>query len=83
MEIVIKIPDAMYKTVLDGTYCGSLYDELKNGTVLPKGHGRIIDEDKIEWEPIWDESVPEHKSCVGYTAYTDKAPTLVEADKED
>jgi len=28
---LIEIPDEMYKTVQDGTYCGSLYEELKNG----------------------------------------------------
>lgn len=60
-----------------------LAEALKNAAVLPKGHGRIIDEDKVEWEPIWDESVPGHKSCVGYTAVTDKTPTVLEADRED
>ena len=28
MELIIKIPDEVYKTVLDGSYCGSLYEEL-------------------------------------------------------
>lgn len=28
MELLIKIPDEVYKTVLDGSYCGSLYEEL-------------------------------------------------------
>lgn len=28
-ELVIKIADEVYKTVQDGTYCGSLYEELK------------------------------------------------------
>lgn len=31
MRLLIEIPDEMYKTVQDGTYCGSLYEELKNG----------------------------------------------------
>lgn len=29
MELIIKIPDEVYKTVQDGSYCGSLYEELK------------------------------------------------------
>lgn len=29
MELLIKIPDEVYKTVLDGSYCGSLYEELR------------------------------------------------------
>lgn len=35
MELVIKIPDEVYKTVLDGSYCGSLYEELKAAIPLP------------------------------------------------
>ena len=31
MKLVIDIPDKVYKCVMDGTWCGSLYDELKNG----------------------------------------------------
>ena len=34
MRLLIEIPEEMYKTVQDGTYCGSLYEELKNGTPL-------------------------------------------------
>ena len=29
---------------MDGTYCGTLYQELKNGTPLPKGHWISIDD---------------------------------------
>lgn len=43
MKIVIEIPDELYNSVLNETYCGSLYEELKNGIVLPKGHGDLID----------------------------------------
>ena len=31
MKIVIDIPEEVYKCVMDGTYCGTLYEELKNG----------------------------------------------------
>ena len=47
MQIVIDIPEEMYRTVQDGTYCGSLYEELKTGTPLPKGHGRLGDLDAV------------------------------------
>lgn len=36
MKLIIDIPEGMYQTVLDGTYCGSLYEELKNGIPIPK-----------------------------------------------
>ena len=48
MQIVIDIDDELYKSVLNETYCGNLYEELKNGIVLPKGHGRLIDADEFE-----------------------------------
>ena len=47
---------------------------FENGTPLPKGHGRIIDESKIkvcEWVDVWEEDYPK--------ASTD-APTIIEAD---
>jgi len=34
MKLIVDIPDKMYETVQDGTYCGTLYEELKNGTPL-------------------------------------------------
>lgn len=37
IELVIKIPEKIYESVMDGTYCGTLYQELKNGIPLPKG----------------------------------------------
>lgn len=29
MKLIIEIPEEVYKTVQDGSYCGSLYEELK------------------------------------------------------
>lgn len=36
MKLIINIPDAVYKNVQDGYYCGTLYDELRNGIPLDK-----------------------------------------------
>jgi hypothetical protein len=50
-EIVIKIPEEIYKNknYIDYFGCSSLTlaDTIENGTVLPKGHGRLKDEDEI------------------------------------
>jgi len=51
-EIVIKIPEETYRDVIKN---GFIYDEdgevishaIIKGTVLPKGHGRLKDEDEI------------------------------------
>lgn len=49
MEIVIDIPEKIYKAIQDNTYCGisnsDMYDAIRNGTPLPKEHGRLIDAD--------------------------------------
>ena len=43
MKIIIDIPDDVYESVKNGTYCGSLYEELKKA-VEPK-QGEWIDDD--------------------------------------
>lgn len=92
MEIVINIPDRIHYAIELGiTVNGSdasqmLIDAVKNGTPLPKGHGRLIDADKTK--------LLSDLFC--YTKYTgiDEAPyedatkaleyatTIIEADKE-
>jgi hypothetical protein len=58
MQIVIKIDEDLYKSIIGHRYklkfqqkCD--YEDLKNaiedGVQLPKGHGRLKDFDKIEW----------------------------------
>ena len=47
MKIVIDIPDSLYENIL---ICWEnihpkVWKILKDGTVLPKGHGRLIDAD--------------------------------------
>ena len=34
VKLIIEIPKPMYENVQNGTYCGTLYKELKNGTPL-------------------------------------------------
>lgn len=66
MEIVIKIHDIPQNDHERWV--------LTHGTPLPKGHGRIIDESKIEvceWIDVWEEDYPK--------ASTD-APTIIKAD---
>lgn len=49
-EIVIKIPDKLYKSIcdMDGGICRTtVLTAIAYGTVLPKGHGDLIDRSKI------------------------------------
>ena len=67
MQIVIELTDEQWKCVQDGTWCGT--KEILNGTPLPKGHGRLIDESKVTRIFRWDNG---NIDC--------DAPTILEAD---
>lgn len=84
MQLVIDISETLkeiadeedIKTFSHFMWQAILIDAIKNGTPLPKGHGRIIDESKIEvceWVNELEEDYPK--------ASTD-APTIIEAEKE-
>lgn len=75
MELVIKIPNEKYKMIKNKMYCGiydaEVYEAIANGTPLPKGHGRIIDEDQIPGDGGWD-----------FSDRLMSTPTIIEADEE-
>jgi hypothetical protein len=48
MQMVIEISEEMYSNVMNGTYCGTLYEELKRGIVLPRNHGQLVDYDEMK-----------------------------------
>ena len=101
VELVIKIPEEA-KRVFDcaesNEMKGSYYDHggvigeaIKNGVLLPKGHGRLKDIDKIDWYGCTTESDCPHKNreCKDCNkaecskTQVDAIPTIIEADKEE
>ena len=66
IELVIRIPGEVYKSIQDNDYCGisnaDMYNAVKNGTPLPKGHSfiAICDSDY----PITEEVRQELKNTV-------------------
>ena len=48
MEIVIKIHEKDYQSMKNGHIPFGVLDAFKNGTPLPKGHGRLIDADQYK-----------------------------------
>ena len=92
MQIVINIPKYVYDTIIacDG-YVSDCDNEkvgmaVKNGTPLPKGHGRLIDANSIYQivRPI--EETDDGWGVTGETAKRlmheafNRAPTIIEAD---
>ena len=90
MKLVIEIPNEVVEKESYADYFGcfsrELYEIIKNGTPLPKGHGRLIDADML------DETVlrlnTEQDAQITRTEYKIisnvlyEIPTIIEADKE-
>lgn len=49
IEVAIKIPEEEYEMIVNSEDCGlhTLTRAIARGTILPKGHGRIGDLDKL------------------------------------
>ena len=53
VELVIKIPEEYYENVKYGRSNDILINNaIRNGTLLPKGHGKIVDLGKIDEDRI-------------------------------
>lgn len=90
MQLVIDIPKDAYDFIKrTGYHTQSLYEAIKNGVPLPKGHGRIvdvigkIDEDRIDKDnPIIYLTINGEYTEAVSLDYINNLPTIIEADKE-
>lgn len=87
MQIVIDIDEDTYKDIKRGKIYTSVRDvpqeavaAIKNGTPLPKGHGRLIDADELKKHKYHDNNRFENAVAV---AQIDWADTIIEADKAE
>ena len=91
MRLLIEIPEENYKKDnlihFFGCYSEKLDEVIKNGTPLPKGHGRILDEKDIldtehnngGWYDLTD--MPEYIAGVKAIIEADKAESEDKNDK--
>ena len=78
MQIVIEIPEKMYHMINAGFYdYGDMNVIIQNGTPLPKGHGRLIDESDL----IPDSDYEDGMFYAVSIGAINGAPTIIEADK--
>lgn len=99
IELVIKIPEEIYIEKKED-YIGDTLDKaITNGTPLPKGHGQLIDADRLVktfkerkafYVSSWGGFKNMPKSDKARCDETDNcisdvinAPTIIEADKEN
>ena len=94
MQIVINVDNKLYeyfskrKSMHDDGYfshVGKLIKALRDGTLLPKGHGRLIDADALKSEcySIVDPKGIYSELKIIEDYYIDDASTIIEADKEN
>ena len=85
MKIVIDIHEKDYQSMLNGNVSYGVLDAIKNGTPLPKGHGKIIDVNDLLDRICLDNSDETRKDNVGELITLediDLIPALIEADNE-
>lgn len=87
MQIVIEISEEDYKLIKsygEGStnyrISLNLYDAVKNGTILPKGHGRLIDADKLELDDGYSNYDGYYHKYSRSQIYN--APTVLEAEEK-
>lgn len=87
MKLVIDIHEKDYQSILNsGQVPYGVVCAIMNGTQLPKGHGRLIDADKLHMDYCNDncgerKCIDAMDRCVFIDAVLN-APTIIEADKE-
>ena len=85
MQIVIDIPDGCYDELCNAQFpiqdAYRLVAWIKNGTPLPKGHGRLIDADRLR--SMYSINRANFNTVVGIQKWVDDMPTIIEADKTE
>lgn len=82
IELVIKIDEDEYKKIVANKYAfyDKMYNSIKNGTPLPKRHGRLIDMKNLQ---NFVSQYTEHDAVQLILAdREDYIPTIIEADTE-
>ena len=81
MKLIIDIPEELYKANIRGLEAEEVWDlriAIKNGTPLPKGHGRLKDVDEL-YNSL---EFPTQQFASAFKQVLDDAPTIIEADTE-
>ena len=83
MRVVVDIPNWLYNAMLEHKepiYSQSLGEAVRDGTPLPKGHGRLIDADDYK-KNVCTYQQTGCGDCKHSLCCPEDAPTIIEADK--
>ncbi len=88
MRIILDISEDSYKATCNGYMTPpdveNVVSGIKNGTPLPKGHGRLIDADAFQ-KYCFNKNFDKRLSAEGLAIinmFLEFQPTIIEADKE-
>lgn len=90
IDVIIRIPEDEYKIIKN--FKGPMVwaeKLIKDGTPLPKGHGKIVDIGKIDEDRIDGDNPVISLSIGGYCIeaveldYINSLPAIIEEDKEE
>ena len=83
MQMVIDIPDDVYNDMKNGK---NITNIILNYTPLPKGHGRLIDADKMKNKMLYSHDISAEIEMNGTEEFINyifnDAPTIIEAESE-
>ena len=91
IDLVIKIPDEIRKSIFDGVYCGIIdkrvSDAIRDGVPLPEGHRGIVDLKEVKW--AFDDAIMKEAERTGNVRATSDeiaevlitVPVLIPADR--
>jgi len=84
MKLVINIPDFIYEALKENPDCGTvnLNHIVAQGTVLPQGHGDLIDRKELK-EVLKENEWITNTDGGGLEDIIDTAPTVIKADEEN
>ena len=98
MQIVIEIDEDIAQGIIDGkeeasrnivrSFQATIADAIKNGTPLPKGHGRLIDADEAikTLKSLGNRDYRREKGTIQdaekMLSYDEYTPTIIEAESE-
>lgn len=88
IELVIKIPEELYNHTQEYEVGGfnqendaKLFMAIKNGTPLPKGHGKLVDADKAV-NDYTNYGISHMWDATDLPYIMNECPTILEADKD-
>lgn len=85
MQILINISEDDYRKVQDGrASVAMMLNAIRNGTPLPKGHGRLIDADALKMDTrVCGDRYLSKTSLFVANKVIEQADTIIESDKEE